>query len=68
MQLRNHDLTGVDLSEAILVNGYIEKADLTGADLTGAVLEEVTLTGAIADQRTVWPDGFDPEGADIKLM
>ena len=33
---------------------------LTDANLTGASLE-----GAIADENTRWPEGFDPEAAGV---
>ncbi len=34
---------------------------LKGANLTGA-----DLTGALYDDKTVWPDGFDPDKAGAK--
>jgi hypothetical protein len=34
--------------------------DLYGVDLTGA-----DLTRATADERTIWPEGFDPQAAGV---
>lgn len=48
---RSADFRGMDLSEASLAG-----RDLSDADLTGA-----TLTGTKYDDRTRWPDGFEPE-------
>jgi hypothetical protein len=56
--LRNADLTGADLRGADL-----KGADLTGADLSGARLQGAELHGVIADNTTVWPEGFTPPGA-----
>ena len=38
---------------------------LKGADLRDTVLTRVNLTGAKADDETVWPDGFDPGAAGV---
>ena len=40
-------------------------ADLTGADLTRVALTEADLYQALADESTVWPENFDPEGAGV---
>ena len=44
------------------VNGYtiLAKADLFRANLVGA-----DLTGAKADESTIWPEGFDPVAAGV---
>ena len=44
---------------------YSRTADLSGADLYGACLWETDLTGAVADQVTGWPEGFDPVVAGV---
>ncbi len=56
--LRNADLRGADLRGANL-----QDADLTGANLIGAQgLEgDAILCGALADDTTRWPDGFNIE-------
>ena len=38
-------------------------ADLSGANLSAANLRRADLTGALYDNGTVWPEGFDPEAA-----
>ncbi|MDP7599252.1 MAG: pentapeptide repeat-containing protein [Acidimicrobiales bacterium] len=48
--------------EAVEVNGYTIEP---GADLNGANLSEANLTGAIADEDTRWPEGFDPVVAGV---
>jgi hypothetical protein len=40
-------------------------ADLRGANLADADLTEVSLRGALADNDTTWPDGFDPAAAGV---
>ena len=49
------DLSGADLTEANLVRALLISANLSGVKLTRARLV------VIVDERTVWPDGFDPE-------
>jgi uncharacterized protein YjbI with pentapeptide repeats len=44
----------------------LSRADLCGATLSGANLrearcEETNFTGVTADERTVWPAGFDTQ-------
>ena len=40
-------------------------ANLAGADLAGADLAGANLAGAVADESTVWLEGFDPEAAGV---
>jgi hypothetical protein len=58
--LRGANLEGADLHEADL-----RGADLRGADMRARNLEYADLTGAIADGRTVWPEGFDASIVEI---
>ena len=63
--LRMVDFTGADLRMANLTRANLGWADLTRAkpfppDLTRAILER-----AVADARTVWPEGFDPAAAGV---
>jgi hypothetical protein len=69
--LRAADLQGVRLFHAILHYACLSEADLTGADLRSALLEgadfsnarltDAQLDGAIYDEDTRWPQGFDPQ-------
>jgi len=68
--LRKADLRKVDLGEANLRKADLRKADLSfanlrGADLREADLSEATLSEAIADSKTKFPDGFDAKGAGV---
>jgi hypothetical protein len=58
-------LDGADMSGA-----HLEGADLRGASLKGANLSKTRVGGALYDEATIWPDGFDPvaAGAEIHLQ
>ena len=68
-------LFGAHLESAFLVEAHLRGADLRsahlqgallmGADLDGAKLDDAHLEGAIADEQSVWPDGFDPEARGV---
>jgi uncharacterized protein YjbI with pentapeptide repeats len=47
--LRSFDLSGVDLREAVLIEADLREANLTGSDLRGADLTGANLEGAILD-------------------
>ncbi|MFI5912492.1 pentapeptide repeat-containing protein [Dactylosporangium sp. NPDC051541] len=58
------DLRGADLSQAYLAGARLGRArlgraDLRGAQLIGADLSAADLKGALADDTTAWPAGFD---------
>ena len=62
------DLTGADLTEAVLARANLTGAVLAETNLSGADLSEsnpitATLSGAIYDSRTRWPQGFHAPGA-----
>jgi hypothetical protein len=71
------DRGAVDQGDGVEVNGYtiepgadlnganLREAYLRGADLRGANLREANLDGAMADDATVWSDGFDPKAAAV---
>lgn len=63
--LRGTDLTRADLTAAHLRQARMDLADLRGANLTDADLTEVSLRGALADNDTTWPDGFDLAAAGV---
>lgn len=53
---------GADLRGANLWDANLRGANLRGANLWGA-----DLWGANANDRTVWPDGFDPTAAGVNV-
>lgn len=63
--LREAHLVEARLGDAKLIGAHLEganlqDADLRGTDLTGACLEGAELRGVQTDNRTKWPEGFDP--------
>ena len=60
--LRGANLTRANLTEADLRDSCLIEADLRSANLTGANLE-----GAIYDEDTEFPAGFDPEAAEMEF-
>jgi uncharacterized protein YjbI with pentapeptide repeats len=61
--LRAADLSTANLSHADLWDANLRDANLRGADLRGTNLGAANLRGAIFDQSTKWPNGFDPIAA-----
>jgi hypothetical protein len=61
--LKECTLRDADLSEANLQNADLSGTDLRGANLKGADLTGANLKGAKADDKTIWPEGFDPRSA-----
>lgn len=61
--LRAANLSAANLSHADLWDANLRDADLRGADLRGTNLGVANLRGAIFDQSTKWPTGFDPIAA-----
>jgi len=64
--LRLADLGAADLRNADLRDANLRGADLCGADLRGARLNRADIQHALFDDRTRWPDGFDPGGSGAK--
>jgi uncharacterized protein YjbI with pentapeptide repeats len=62
------DFTDADLSGASLFGAVLRAARLDGANLRSADLSAADLREARADQRTIWPDGFDWQGAGLQLV
>lgn len=56
-------LRGANLSAADLTDAWLTEADLRGANLHEANLTGTDLTGAVYDEETTWPKGFNPEVA-----
>lgn len=70
--LDSADLTGANLSEANLSNVILRLAkliqtDLRGTDLSNANLANADLREALYDEKTKFPDKFDPVVANLKL-
>ena len=70
--LDSADLTGANLSEANLSNVNLRlanliQADLRGTDLSNANLANADLREALYDEKTKFPDKFDPVVANLKL-
>jgi Pentapeptide repeats (8 copies) len=69
--LRRANLEGTQLTEANLSSAYLQganlrradlsHADLRGANLSDAILDGTMLTGARANDATIWPNGVDVE-------
>ena len=55
------DLRGANLREANLKGLYAPQARFEGTDLSGAILDKPKLERATFDDKTKWPQGFDPE-------
>jgi uncharacterized protein YjbI with pentapeptide repeats len=66
--LRQADLTGAILDEADLSKSYLYRARLYGASLRGANLESVNLGEVLYDERTQFPEGFNPAEAGAYLI
>ena len=74
--LTDADLSGADLTGADLSGADLKGADLRGADLRGADLREAVLThwlwpnadlkSAKYDDKTQFPEGFDPVKSGMK--
>jgi hypothetical protein len=65
--LGNADLSNADLSGADLCGTNLAYADLSGADLAYADLDGGELGGAKANEKTAWPESFDPAAAGVQI-
>lgn len=75
---RRANLQGADLRQADLSGAIFEEADLRGANLSEAnlhranlkvvQLDGVALSNAKYNEVTIWPEGFDPQGAGATLI
>ena len=70
--LRGANLHNVNLGEAKLIaadltGANITDTDLWAADFTGANLSRANLRGAIYNETTLWPEGFNPESAGAQF-
>jgi len=70
INIRNANFRGANLSGASFLGSFLAGSDLSNANLSnanlcivnlrGANLSGTNLNGAIFNNKTVWPDGFDP--------
>jgi hypothetical protein len=72
-ELYEANLHGADLRRADLRDTYLVEADLSGAHLGTAQLQDADLTGAklfgaVADDKTAWPEGFDWRAAGVVIL
>ncbi len=72
-RLTGATLTGASLADADLANAVLTGADLSGASLVGArlggaELSSANLAGAVADGRTLWPAGVQPQALGAVLL
>jgi uncharacterized protein YjbI with pentapeptide repeats len=72
-ELQSANLSCANLQDADLVGANFEcatlaHANLQGADLGRANLENVVMDGAVYDDKTAWPAGFDPRQSDTHLL
>lgn len=63
--LREANLRKADAGDAVFRGADLRLADLRGTDLRTADLTQVRLTGALASDRTRWPDNFDYSAAGV---
>jgi uncharacterized protein YjbI with pentapeptide repeats len=61
-------LDGANLQAARLDGANLQTARLDGANLQTAWLDTAKLQGARADKETRWPDGFDPQAAEVTVI
>jgi uncharacterized protein YjbI with pentapeptide repeats len=69
--LSGANLSGANLTSANLECAVMEGANLSGANLSGANfvyarLYEAHLEGAKQNDKTLWPNGFDPVDAGVE--
>jgi hypothetical protein len=57
-----------NLASANLKGADFTNADLTDAVLTGADLTNAALAGALYNEKTRWPYGFDPQKSGAVLV
>lgn len=67
-RLADADLNWVDCSDADLTGADLRRARLGWANLSGAKLADARLEGALYNEDTKWPDGFDPIAAGCILF
>ena len=62
------DLSGADLSFADLDDSDLRNANLSGAKLSNIKLSITALDGALYDNFTIFPTGYDAVAADMTFL
>lgn len=73
VNLKNSYLGGADLINANfegadLTNANFERCVLYGTDMRGMNIETANFQGAVFDQNTKWPEGFNPYSKGAKIV
>ncbi|MFO5491062.1 MAG: pentapeptide repeat-containing protein [Cuspidothrix sp.] len=66
--LSGENFSNANLSGADLRGANLGRANLSGANLRGANLNYAWLIGAMADSRTIFPEGFNAVGARVMIL
>ena len=62
------NLIGVSFKNARLTKTDFTEVWLRGVDFTGTNLEDAILTGALYDEKTIFPEGFDPKAHGMRTF
>ena len=62
------DFIDANLRNTDLTNANFEQCILYGADMRGINIETANFQGAVFDQKTRWPEGFNPYSKGAKLV
>ena len=62
------DLSGADLSFADMDDSDLRNANLSGANLSNVQLSKTALSGALYDEFTIFPTGFDTAAAGMIFL
>ena len=65
---RNSDLSYANMGEADLRKADLRDANIKGTNISEAKLSGVNFEGAIADEYTQFPEGFNPTAKGIKMQ
>lgn len=67
-ELQNASFAGADLTNAHLVGADLSGASLVGTKLLGASIGGADFSGAVADSKTRWPSGVQPDALGVVLL
>ncbi|MGK3203472.1 pentapeptide repeat-containing protein [Amycolatopsis sp. MEPSY49] len=63
---RRHTPAARSVHGANLAQANFRSADVRGADLEETIIDDTAFEGALADETTWWPPGFDPGSAGVR--